>query len=372
MHLLKIIVLFFFLIVETLALAQSNEAQYHEWWKQDQYEEILEASKGAKTNKLSTDVLYYIGYAYYLRTDYKSSLKYMLKAAEKGPTNSHIHYYLAIDNFYLDDRGAALNNINLAIELEPQSSFLHKEKGLILATYNMLNEAIVSYKTATAISAPNEDAFIMLADIYYYDLQQNDSALAVYYKALDWLQPGTDKQLYTLHKIIEIEQQKGNHVAAADVCLAYQKNATNSSVHLVTARLIQSYFALKDYKKARPQIKSLHHTFEEGKLPTELLNGFVLEQFTWNNLQVEGIERFATDTLQRTARHVYSISNASGELLYTLETEAINRPDPAQMKYVLVQKFPQKDESTPLPYTYPHPMDYEALHQNVMDVLTQQ
>lgn len=108
------------------------------------------------------------------------------------------------------------------------------------------------------------------------------------------------------------------------------------SYYMAYAKLIQIYYAQKQYKKADPLKAILYDAYEKGLLSGSMKNMFCFDQFYWNGKLIQVWERFAEPKDEIYPKHIFFILNENGDIDYKIQTEStiiMNEND--DLKYLL-------------------------------------
>jgi hypothetical protein len=148
-----------------------------------------------------------------------------------------------------------------------------------------------------------------------------------------------------------------------------------------TKDLIVAYFGLGQRNKARPFQAVLYEAYEQKRLPEGLDRAYNFEKFVHDGLNVWGYESYAElpDLEPGTSfsKHVYYVFSRDDrgndkEELFTLETAAVHKLTPDLPDFVLTKRIRGGESlrsETYWEFTFNDPVDYEKLHQAVIEIL---
>jgi hypothetical protein len=150
------------------------------------------------------------------------------------------------------------------------------------------------------------------------------------------------------------------------------------------ADLIVAHFGLGQRDKARPYQTRLYDAYKSKELPKGIDEYYNFEKIVFNDYNVWGYEQFAQlgdkETERSFSKHVYYVYSRDKDgndkdLLFTLETVKVHKFTDNEPDYVLTRRTHSNNNTQTQSlwaYTFRDPVDYEQLHQNIMEALKEQ
>lgn len=297
--------------------AQSDTAKMRAMIKAKQYDELIDAY-AFKANELSSNEVYYIGLAYYRKEDDLNCQKYMTIAISKDASNANAYFIRGLSLEFLKHYDEALKNIQGAIKLNGEDADYYTTLGDVYMDMNRDGNAFEAYKRATELSDAPGRAYLMLGQLYA-EHKQKDEALAAFYQAKDKLDKTSDSYQHVLFNTGMFEYQKGNYDKAEALYKELIQLAPDD--YHAYAKLIQVYYAKKEYANAKPLRDTLYTAHKKGLLKDNLKKMFCFDQFTVDGLHVEAYEKFDDLPAELYYKHEFYVTNADEETLYHIQTE---------------------------------------------------
>lgn len=281
------------------------------------YDQMI-STHASKTASYPAKAIYYIGLAYYHKSDDKSCLNMMNLALQKEQNDPEIYFIKGATLSYLKKPQEAIQAIKQAIALDATQCRYFSALGDAFLEQNKFKEALQAYITATQKENIIERPFAMIPQLYA-ELEQPQKALKAFYKAKEVISKESDFYALTLYNIglyEYINQHYDKSKNAFTELLTRFPNDFQSH-----SKLIQVYFAQKEYEKAKPHRKILYKAYEEGKLKGRLKERFCFDQFKWKNKKVFVYENFAEKKGKLYYKHVFYVVNPKGNTELTIQTE---------------------------------------------------
>ena len=200
----------------------------------------------------------------------------------------------------------------------------------------------------------------------YSALGNEDAALSAFYTALSKLPKGESSYITVLYNIGLYESIKGKYDKsefAFKELLELDPNDYQSN-----AKLIQVYFARKEYEKATPLKKKLYAAHSKGILQDNLKDMFCFDQFRWNNKLIQVFEKYAEPEGKVYYKHIFYVLDEDGEIELSVQTE--NSPisiEQGGAKYLVGMRKGSGHSTFNVGFNQ-NP-DYDKLKQTVIDIL---
>jgi tetratricopeptide (TPR) repeat protein len=357
-----LIIAFFSWLPFSFAQAEKLKALY----EQQKYDEVIKYKPGANED-LSAKSFYYIGMAYYMKEDDRNALKYLDQAIAKGPADHDMYFYKGMILFFMKKYEEALPFVDNAIALLPEEPDFYGAKGEILNLLKRTDSAIVYLTKATSYQRCKPRYYLTLADIYQ-SLDRNVDALVVFKTAAERLPVGeTDHQTFSYNTGL-MQQLTGDSIAAR---ASFEKHIIQyPDDYRAIAKLIQVYYSLEEYEKAKPLKAALYGAHKKNVLPEGMEKMFCFHQFYWKGKKIMAFEHFDEPGQEPIfVKHNFYVMKDDGTVDYQVRSEssAAVRMTP-NGKYVLCL-VRNSSFSTFWNYVFTDDYKYPELKKAVLDIL---
>ncbi|MEO5681724.1 MAG: tetratricopeptide repeat protein [Chitinophagaceae bacterium] len=314
----KIFSLLIFTFCSLTALAQDTLTATLKILTNDKkYDRIIEKYAPAPKD-YSAKSLYYIGLAYYMKEDDNNCIKFMNLSIDKDAKDPKPYYIKASTLNYMKNFDEAVKIFQSAIELNSKECDYYS--GLGDAYYNLAKGdlAIEAYKKAIQQKDPNDRPFSMIAQIYS-EQKKNDKSLEAFYVAKSRISKNSDSYINALFNIGFFESMNKNY-DKAETAYVELIDLSPTDYHSY-AKLIQVYFAKKEYEKTKPYKDKLYAAYKKGILKDSLKDMFCFDQFKWNDKLIQAYERFEENSRDIYNKHLFYVVDAEDKLEFRIQTE---------------------------------------------------
>ena len=328
------------------------------------YDKIIE--QYATTPKdYSAKSLYYIGHAYYMKADDNNCIKFINLSLNKDSKDPQPYYIKASTLNYMKNFDEAVKTFQLAIELNPNDCEYYS--GLGDAYYNLQKGALAieAYKKAIQQKTPGDRPFSMIAQIYS-EQKKNDKSLEAFYVAKSTISKKSDSYINALFNIGLFESMNKNYDKAA---IAYVEliDLSPADYHSY-AKLIQVYYAKKEYEKAKPYKDKLYEAHKKEILKDNLKDMFCFDQFKWNDKLIQAYERFEENSKEIYNKHLFYVVNADEKGEFRIQTEySPILVEQGGSKYLLCMTKGKTHSTFNIGFN--ENLNYEDLKKNVINIL---
>ena len=240
------------------------------------------------------------------------------------------------------------------------------------------------------------DELIEKADSAYFDYKDYTTALTLYNKIKGQLKPADKDYGYAVDKVARTlfyldQQNKDNHLKSIELSKQFidlankEGNYINPEIldkkYFMYKNIIVGYFGLGQRAKAKPYQDTLYQAYRNKRLPEGIDQFYCFEKFMYSNQNVWGYEAFAQlddkEAEGSFSKHIYYIYSQDSEgndkdQLYTLETVKVHKLQNSEPDFVLTKRARTKEQEvsgTIWKYTFNNPVEYEKLHNAVVDFL---
>lgn len=281
--------------------------------------------------------LYYIGMAYYMKEDDSNAARYLDMAIKKGPVDADMYYYRGMVNYYDKKFNNALALFDKALSMKPGEPDYYGSKADVYLELLKYDTAMVYLKKATSLPDCKARYYVLVAEVLN-DENKSKDALAAYKEAIKKIDPGVSPMEYRncIYNIALIEELTGDSASSLATYEKYVK-LYPGDYHGI-AKLIQGYYATRQYDKAKPYKKMLYDAHKKDSLPDEMKDMFCFDQFMWKGKRVMAFEHYdEPDTVYSYIKHTFYVLNDSDKILFRVQSEsdAMLHKDQPDKKYVL-------------------------------------
>ncbi|NQY28983.1 MAG: tetratricopeptide repeat protein [Flavobacteriaceae bacterium] len=301
-------------------------------YESEKYDQII-SEHSDKVDKYPAKAIYYIGMAYYIKTDDNNCIKYMDLSIEKDNTDPDAYFIKGMTFNYLGQFEKAINSFEKAIELNPNSSDFFSGLGNSYFSLKNYKKALGNYKSATEKEKVIDRPFIMIPQAYT-ELNEPENALKAFYIAKDKVSKETNSYITILYNIGLSELLNKNY-DKAELALKELIELDPTDYHSYS-KIIQVYYGKKEYERAEPYKQKLYKAYDQGGVKGNLKKMFCFDQFDWNDKLIQVFERFAVKEGELYYKHIFYVVNDKGETEFKIQTE--NSPISVELggpKYVL-------------------------------------
>jgi tetratricopeptide (TPR) repeat protein len=330
--------LFFTLLCALLSNAQTADSiDYKKLYNAEKYNEVI-SKIPKKAKELDAISLYYIGMAYYMKSNDIKALEYLDLALDKGPVDHDMYYYKGMIYFYGKKYKEALKYVNKAIALRSSESEFYYTKAEIFQAMDNQDSAISNGLISSNFPKTKTKSLILLGELF----QENKDyvkALNVYQQALERIKPGNEKHKNVSFNLGLMMQLNGKFLEGKKVfkdhCLLYTED------YLAISKLIQMHHALNEYDSVAQYKSILYEAYKFGKLEDQMKVIFCIDQFSLKGKKIMVFERFAEfDKNHDTSlynKYQFYVLDLLGKIQSSLdlETSIMLNLESGKQKYVL-------------------------------------
>ena len=349
-----------------ITVAQDVAREMAKLYVDGKYVDIIHLRTRIENRDLTADECFFVGLAYFNLQEDEAALTFFEIASRLRHDDPDIQFHKALCLMYLTRHEEALETINKAVSIDAESPIYQTTKADIFYNLNQLDSALVFYKKAIAQPECEPRSYMMSAQIFEIK-NKIPEAIEAYYLAkdnIDKTDAAYQNCLYNLGTLL------------------YHQKLYNSAVSILwelldiaptdfegTAKMIQVYYAKKDYEKGNDLKQKLYHAFENKELPAQLQDAFCFDQFMWQERKVMVFENYEED---RSAglfyKHIFYVLDSIGNVDYTVQTEQSNAVLLADKAYVLGMDKNGK-HATFSNYLFEENFHYDSLKTAVINIL---
>lgn len=269
-----------------------NAQSVSELYNRRDFGELVKYDK--KTEMLTGEELYMVGYAFFqMENDVRAIELYDLAIA-KGHNTGAVHFYKGVSLKYLKKYKEAMDEIDIALSMEPANQEFMNEKAMIYQSEGKTDKALEVFEVAKTLPNTYPVTYYWCARLYH-EKGEFDKALAGYYQAVKMLPAETRYHVDALRSIgqLEYSHTKNYTLSAKAYAAAIELDRNNYKLYY---KIMISYNAAKEYKRADTIFHLVKMAYEKGELPKEdmEIKSIGIAQFEWNG-QVAVIRRSLVD-----------------------------------------------------------------------------
>jgi tetratricopeptide (TPR) repeat protein len=338
---------------------------FKKMYNEKKYQDIVDFKLG-KPDEIPAKALYYKAMAYYMTEQDDNALKYFDMAIEKGPVDYDMFYYKGKVLHYKGKFTESLPYFDKAIELLSKEPDFYAGKGYAFIELNQMDSALQCFEMASKLPKCTPSIFIELGELYQ-DKKKIEASLSAYKSALALITPTDEDYQRCLFNIGLSHQLLGNAELAKTAFEELYKQ--NPEDYRAIAKLIQAYFSMGEFDKAKPLKEILYNAYKSKKLPEIMSDKFCFDQFKWNDKTIMAFEFFdeKQDELL-SVKHKFYVTDGNGTIEWFIQSESSLVVRQTKGKYILVAVKDSKYSSY-WSYKFDEDFDYTPLKAQVLKIL---
>ncbi len=319
-----------------------------------------------KVKDYPAKAIFYVGMAHYMKSNDEKAIELMDLSIQKDKTDPGPYFIKGMTYYYMEQYDKAIDLLMKANELDSTNSKHYSSLGDAYFKQKKYEKALSAYITATEKADPLDRPFAMIPHVYE-ELGQTEKALEAFYKSKENVSKESKSYKSALYNIGHYELLNKEY-NKSETAFKELIGLTPDDFHSIS-KLIQVYYAKKEYKKAKPLKDELYKAYHKGSLKSAQ---FCFDQFDWNDKHIIVVERFAVEKGELYYKHIFYIKNKeSDETEFTIQTE--NSPISEELggpKYLLGM---DKDGThSTFNYGFKEDLNYENLKKTVILVLEEE
>ena len=235
-----------------------------------------------KSDKLTADELYMVGFAFYQTENDSKAIEFYDKAISKGLNNGSVHFYKGLSLRLLKNYEEAFIEIEKSLKLEPTNQEFMNEKGMVYYSQKDLDKALEVFEKAKKLPNTFPEPFYWIARIHH-EKEDFNKALIAYYEAEKNLPKKNSYYFTTIMTIGQLEYTLTKDFKKS--IIAYEKAIELDKQNFeIYYKLIKSYNADKEFIKADSLFQILKQAYKNKTLPKDEMEfkTVSIAQFQWN------------------------------------------------------------------------------------------
>lgn len=283
---------------------------------------------------LSAPALQVLGTAYHMSAQNDRALATLDLANTKSPRDPRSYYLKGNIFLAMEQYEEALAAFAKAQDCDV-SSRNYVGLGIAYRHLNKIPQALDVLTKASELPDDDGHANVLIGQIYM-ERNENEKALAVFYKVKDkLLKDGEDYQTACIG-ICDLEIKEGRHDLALPV--VQELLEIDTSNYVAMTKMIQICYHNKDYITGDRFKAKLYGAQRDGNLDGELNDRFCLDLFKWNRKDIAVYERYehgSSDKIYNKTIFVVKPSPDSVEMTVQTEYSVPPAGSEGSMPYVL-------------------------------------
>ncbi len=311
-----LLALFLIFLIPPVSAEESIQDIVKNLYKEQKYDDIIKYAD--LSEEYPSEALYYIGLAFYMKSEDAKCLKYLDMCLQKDSLNSDAHFIKGKTYYYMSNLTEAINSIQKAIKIDSNRSIFYSGLGDVYEHKNELDTALKYYLISYDLEDTPDRTYFMLSQIYG-NLNLSDKALEYSYIAKEKLSKKSDQYILVLYNIGLLQYLSGNYEKAEESLL--ELLSIKPDDYMSMPKLIQVYYAQKKYELAIPLKESLYKAREEGLLDQSMSFMFCFDQFKWEGKNIQVHERYDEPEGELYYKHLFYILDDENNIEYRIQTE---------------------------------------------------
>lgn len=291
-----------------------------EMYQAELYQDILDKYLPQQRN-LSAEELSYVSLAYSHLGDYEKALYYADLAVKKNSKFGRAYYAKAFVYNISEENTQALDNMKKAIELSPANSEFYTALGDIYFTQENYNDALENFRKAVKQKKVCEKAYYMIGATHA-NMNNIKNALDTFYVAKSRIVK--DKELYVtvLYNIAKLEYDSENYMKAHSAYSELVEYFPDD--YYSHEKIVECCNSVGDFSHSDASRAKLQDAYKKEQLKnTPLSDKFCIGNFTIEDKEIVGYERYEEPAGKPFVKYIYYVTNDKGNVESTIKLEYI-------------------------------------------------
>lgn len=349
----------------------ANSQTIGELYNSRNYQELIKFAD--KSDDLTTDELYFIGYAFFQLENDKKAIEMYDKAIANGLDDDYIYLYKGLSLHYDKQYKKAIDNFKIAIDRNPKGQKNYTELGNTFFYQEKYDSALVYFYKARELEYELGDPYFKIP--YIFHIQENfTKALEEYETSASLIDKNDPELIEILKSIGQLEYTVFKEYDEAIETYSEMISLVPTNYDLYP-KLITVYYANENYIKGDSLFKIMKTEYQKGNLSEEYqkYGSVSIDEFEWNGQKVTTYHYFkeAKETLDIMYK-IYLVSKDGKSVERTLMTEKTIPLKKDGAKHLLCER-----EKSGAHHTYSYgwstdEIDYPSLKKFVILVLNEE
>ena len=355
----------FIAVISSLLFGSANSQTVEELYNERDFQELIKFAD--KTDELTKDQLYCVGYAFFQLENDKKAIEMYDKAIAKGLDDDYIYLYKGLSLRYENQFEKAIENFKIAIERNPKGQKNYTELANTFYYQERYDSALIYFYKARALEFQLGDPYFKIP--YIFHMQENFTKALEEYKISSSLIDKQDPEYIEILKSMgQLEYAVFENYDNAVEAYSEMISLTPNDYELYP-KLIKAYYANGNYFRGDSLFQIMKVQYEKGNLSEEYqdFGSVAIDEFHWNGHLVTTYHYFKEpkETLDIMYK-IYLLSEDGKSVERTLMTEKTIQLEKDGAKHVLCER-----EKSGVHYTYPYgwssdDIDYASLKKAVI------
>ena len=351
------------LVLAVPAFSQTIEELY----EKRNFKKLTEYSK---SDDLTKEQCYYIGFAYFQLEDDANAIKMYDKAIKLGLDEDYIYLYKGLSLRYDKQYGKAIENFRLAIQRNPKGQKNLTELGNCYYFQHQYDSALVYFYKAREQEYELGDPYLKIPNILHLQ-EKFDQALEEYRISASMINKSDEIYTELLRNIglleYTVKKNYPNSIRAYTEMLKIIPDEFN-----MYAKLIKAFYANEEYARGDSVFNILKVNYEQKKLPKDMMDvrGETVDEFMWNGQRVSAMKYYERPKEFADPIYQFFLIDKTGQKVEKKFLTEKTGVDIDGVKHLLCGI----DKATGTHYTYPigwetDDIDYKQLKKYVIMIL---
>lgn len=281
-------------IILTFLFGILNAQTVEELYDKRDFNELIKFAD--KSEELTKDQLYCVGYAFFQLENDKKAIEMYDKAIAKGLDDDHIYLYKGLSLRYDKQYDKAIEAFKTAIERNPKGQKNYTELGNTFYYQKKYDSALVYFYKARELDFELGDPYFKVPNIYHIQ-QDFKKALKEYYVSASLINKDDPTYVEILKSIGLLEYANTKNYTKSIKAYSEVLSIVPIEYNLYT-KLIKAYYANENYVKGDSIFNILKIKYENKELSKEMqeVRGETVDEFTWNSQRVSAMKYYKTPT----------------------------------------------------------------------------
>ncbi len=331
-----------------LSAKAQTASELRQWFEAQNYEKI---SEYAQTNPegLTDSAYFWIGRSYVRLYEDQTAVAFLNRATQKNPKFADAHFYKAVSLVAMGQTEAGIASVDEAIKNDPKKGLYYSFRADLHRNAKQIPQAIKVYTTALQFADCPLQASEHLINLYAeqknykkaLEIQRRQIATADRESLIGRQLYTTEELNYLLYNTALNEYKIKDYKNAEKTLLRLRE--LQPEKHQTTVKLIQVYYASKQYAKAEPLEALIQKARTEQKLSKSMVESYCFDQFDVKGKEVHAHRNFVSDSSRQHSVYSFHVLDTLGEVEYYLHIEQNESAKKLGQRYLYVKSYSKKE-----------------------------
>lgn len=332
----------------------------------EEYDKAIDYKKESH-KKLDGESVYLKGVAHYLNAMDRKAIELFEIASEKGYSNVNLYMYKAWAQFEIHEFYDAISSLEQAQKIDPANTEIYTGKGIMYYNLKLREEALEEFNYATLLGDTDPSIYEYMGQINM-ELKDYNSAISNYKNAMKSYEEGSKDYKDNYYNMALCQQLLGNYKDAEESFTKYLILYPDD--YQAQTKLLQSFYALEKYDKAKIIEEQLINAYQENKLPLHLMEMYCFHQFKWNNYNIMAFKAYEKYEGEPVIwMHRFFLLDEEEEILIKIETQLDSLDSTSELEKYLLCKIENDTIYRYSNLNIDKNTEYKLLLEAVLDIL---